>query len=149
MIVLDNSVLSALTNLDVLDKLMLIFPEVYITQSILEEYSTKWKEIIPKNINIIKIDNEFQNAPLSLSDTDLDVLTLAITNNSLLATDDRNLRKFSKQNNILVTGSLGLIRQMYLSSLFDSDEMYINTISSLSKDVFLSQDLIDWALSII
>ena len=61
MIVLDNSVLSALTNLDVLDKLMLIIPEVYITQSILEEYSTKWKERIPKNIK----------RPFFISDTTL------------------------------------------------------------------------------
>ena len=108
MIILDNSVLSSMTRLGLLTKLKELFPEVYITTDIIEEYSVTWKKQLPSWI-IIKekeITAERVDIPTSLSATDISVIELALELDMLLASDDKIVRNYSRKVGIKVTAPL-------------------------------------------
>ncbi|MFX1237822.1 MAG: hypothetical protein ACFE8P_08895 [Promethearchaeota archaeon] len=148
MIVLDNSVLSAFTRLELLNSLQLLFPNAIITQDILSEYSLKWQEIIPKWIQVLQPDDKISlsDVPSSLSSADLSIIRIAIELKKPIASDDRPLRTYAKKLGILITGSLGLLKLLYKKHMIPTREKYINYLNLLREDVYISEEHMKWAL---
>ena len=137
MIILDNSVLSAFTRLKLLPSLKLLFPSVIISKEILDEYSLQWqKENIPN----------WKKIPLSLSSADLSVIRLALEHDKPIASDDRPLRIYAEKLGILITGSLGLLKLLYKKRIIENLDEYITYLNSLQEDVYISDELMKWAL---
>jgi predicted nucleic acid-binding protein len=84
--------------------------------------------------------------PLSLSTADLSLIRLALEYKLPIATDDRSLRLFAKNLEISVIGSLGLLKTLYKKKIIKTKEEYISLLESLQKDIFISDDLMKWAL---
>ncbi|MHA1910684.1 MAG: hypothetical protein ACTSYA_03215 [Candidatus Kariarchaeaceae archaeon] len=148
MIILDNSVLSAFTRLNLFDKLRILFPNAYVSQAIYEEYTEKWKDQIPSWIKIIKNMTKIvlEKIPLSLSPADISVIKLSLDLKKPIASDDRDLRDYAKGLNIAITGSLGIIKTLFDRQIIKTREEYIEILNSLSQDIFLTDELLQWAL---
>jgi len=148
MIILDNSVLSAFIRLKLVPSLKLLFPSAIISKEILNEYSLQWQENIPKWINILQSDESItlKNIPLSLSSADLSIIRLALEHDKPIASDDRPLRNYAEKLGILITGSLGLLKSLYKKRIIDTRDEYITYLNLLRKDVYISNELMKWAL---
>ena len=149
MIILDNSVLSAFTRLKLLPSLKLLFPSVIISKEILDEYSLQWqKENIPNWINILQSNENIilKKIPLSLSSADLSVIRLALEHDKPIASDDRPLRIYAEKLGILITGSLGLLKLLYKKRIIENLDEYITYLTSLQEDIYISDELMKWAL---
>ena len=148
MIILDNSVLSAFTRLKLLSSLKSLFSTVFISKEITEEYSNEWKEMIPNWVKILSsnIDIPLENIPLSLSSADLSIIKLALDYNMPITSDDRPLRNYAIKLEIKITGSLGLLKLLYKKRIIKSREKYIHYLNSLQEDIYISEDLLKWAL---
>ena len=149
MIILDNSVLSAFTRLKLLASLEKLFSSIIISKEIFEEYSLQWRRTIPSWIKIFKSDENIvlKDIPSSLSSADLSIIRLALEHDSLIASDDRPLRKYSEKLGILITGSLGLLKALYQKKIIKTQEEYIIFLNSLKEDVYISKELLKWALN--
>jgi len=148
MIILDNSVLSAFTRLKLLPSLKLLFPSVIISKEILDEYSLQWQENIPNWINIFQSNKNItlKKIPLSLSSADLSIIRLALEHDKPIASDDRPLRIYAEKLGILITGSLGLLKLLYKKRIIENLDEYITYLNSLQEDVYISDELMKWAL---
>ncbi|MBA7519095.1 hypothetical protein ES705_11169 [subsurface metagenome] len=148
MIILDNSVLSAFTRLKLLPSLKLLFPSVIISKEILDEYSLQWQENIPNWINILQSNENItlKKIPLSLSSADLSIIRLALEHDKPIASDDRSLRIYAEKLGILITGSLGLLKLLYKKRIIENLDEYITYLNSLQEDVYISDELMKWAL---
>ena len=148
MIILDNSVLSAFKRLDLLSHLEKLLTSAIISKEILNEYSLEWQKNIPNWIKILESDKSIQlkDIPISLSPADLSIIRLALKLNKPIATDDKLIRRYSKKLKIPITGSLGLLKTLYQKNLFKSKEEYQSYLNKLQEDVYISDDLMKWAM---
>ena len=148
MIILDNSVLSAFTRLNLLSYLEKLFTSAIISKEISEEYSQEWKNNIPNWIEISESDKSVQlkDIPISLSSADLSIIRLALKLNNPIASDDRSIRNYSKKLGIPITGSLGLIKTLYKMNLIKTKDEYQYYLDKLKKDVYISDELMKWAM---
>ncbi|MGV9172469.1 MAG: hypothetical protein ACOC35_07870 [Promethearchaeia archaeon] len=148
MLILDNCVLSAFTRLKLLSSLQILIPTAIISEKIVNEYSLKWQKKIPSWIKIIQSDEEIilKKIPSSLSPTDLTLIRLALEYKNPIASDDRPLREYAEKLGIQITGSLGLLKLLYKKKIIKTREEYMSHLNSLQKDVYISDELMDWAL---
>jgi len=148
MIILDNSVLSAFTRLKLLSSLKKILQNAIISKEILNEYSFEWRKKLPKWIEIkdIKKKHIIQNAPQALSQSDLSIIKFALEYQITIASDDKPLRNYAKNLGIGVTGSLGLLKILYQKGIIKNREIFIKYLFSLQEDVYISDELMKWAL---
>ena len=148
MIIFDNSVLSAFTRLKLLPYIKKLYPTVAISKEILMEYSLDWKDAIPTWIKILHSNEKIilKDIPLSLSPADLSIIRLALEYKNPIASDDRPLRNYAKKLGILITGSLGLLKTLYQKKLIKTRDEYIAYLNSLQEDVYISDELMKWAL---
>ena len=148
MIILDNSVLSAFTRLKLLPSLEKLIPSAIISKEILNEYSLQWQQTIPKWIRILQSDESIllKDIPLTLSPADLSIIRLALEYKSPIASDDRPLRLYAEKLGISITGSLGLLKALYQKKIIETREEYITLLNSLEEDVYISDELMKWAL---
>lgn len=148
MIILDNSVLSAFTRLKLLPSLEKLIPSAIISKEILNEYSLQWQQTIPKWIRILQSDESIllKDIPLTLSPADLSIIRLALEHKSPIASDDRPLRLYAEKLGISITGSLGLLKALYQKKIIETREEYITLLNSLEEDVYISDELMKWAL---
>ncbi|MGV9200095.1 MAG: hypothetical protein ACOC44_14745 [Promethearchaeia archaeon] len=114
----------------------------------MNEYSLKWQKKIPSWIKIIQSDEEIilKKIPSSLSPTDLTLIRLALEYKNPIASDDRPLREYAEKLGIQITGSLGLLKLLYKKKIIKTREEYMSHLNSLQKDVYISDELMDWAL---
>ena len=146
MIVLDNSVLSAYTRLGILKYVQTLFEEVVITKEVFEEYTLKWAQQMPNSIKVISTDfNLPHDLPFGLSSADYSNIILSKTKNCKLASDDLTLRKYAKEQNILITGSIGILKALKIREIIKTDEEYQTLLNRLIDDVYITDDLRDWA----
>ena len=114
MLILDTSVLSSFTYLELLEQLHQLNLTYAITPDVLEEFSKKWiKTNIPSWINLEVPSHKIKPESLSISTTDTSLISLAIEKKSTIATDDLVHRNIAKNRDILVIGSLGLLKLLY------------------------------------
>ena len=148
MIIFDNSVLSAFTRLKLLPYIKKLFPNVAISKEILNEYSLDGQDAIPTWIKILHSNEKIilKDIPLSLSPADLSIIRLALEYKNPIASDDRPLRNYAKKLGILITGSLGLLKTLYQKKLIKTRDEYIVYLNSLQEDVYISDELMKWAL---
>jgi predicted nucleic acid-binding protein len=148
MIIFDNSILSAFTRLRLLPTLKKLVRTAIISNEIFQEYSSKWQKKIPKWIDIVEVNKEIvlENIPVSLSNSDLSIIRLAIERKMLLASDDLPLRDYAKKLGIAITGSLGLLKALYQKHFIKEREKYVKLLYSLQEDIYISDELMKWAL---
>ena len=147
MLVLDNSVLSAFTKLDLLAELGSHVKKGLISWEILKEHSQKWESVLPEWINVVKPEPEEleSNPPASLSRADISGVFLSTQFQCSLASDDLDLRKFATSLDIKITGSLGLLKAMYLKNIIKNKGDYYLHVDLLRTDVYFTEDLYEWA----
>lgn len=147
MLILDTSVLSTFTYLGLLEELRQLNITYAITPDVLEEFSKKWvKTKIPSWINIDTPSDKIKIESLSISSTDTSLISLAIEKKSMIATDDLALRKIAKDRDIAVVGTLGLLKLLYTQNIIQTREIYLNYLEKLRTDLYLSDDLLEWAI---
>lgn len=149
MLILDNSVLSALTNIGILDLLKKLNQEVFISPDVAQEYSKKWVTTnLPNWIKMVNPKISLNIDSLSLSNTDVTVIALATEKVATLASDDKVIRKMAKELKVNVIGTLGLLKLLYQQRIINTKEEYIKYLRVLQDDIFLSDELIEWAREI-
>ena len=148
MIVLDNSVLSAFYRLNLVSELRDLKSLIYITPEIVEEYSTKWLDKLPSLIVVKEVEAEKILSRSNLSESDLSVVNLALQLKCQLATDDLEIRKVANEYKIPVTGSLGILKSLYLRNIISNKDRYQTLVNKLSQDVYLTNELLNWALDV-
>jgi len=148
MIILDNSVLSAFRRLKLLSKLKKVIASAIISKEVFNEYSSQWQKRIPNWIKIKQPSEDIilESSPPSLSTADLSLIRLALEHKLPIATDDKPLRQFAKNLEISIVGSLGLLKLLYQRKIIKTKEDYISFLESLQKDIFISDELMKWAL---
>ena len=148
MIILDNSVLSAFKRLKLLSHLEVLISSAVISKEVLDEYSEHWQKKVPNWIKIMEPSDDIilESSPISLSSADLSLIRLAIEKKISIASDDRPLRQFAKKLGISITGSLGLLKSLYQNRIIKTREEYTTYLDSLQKDIYISDDLMKWAL---
>lgn len=150
MIILDNSVLSAFKRLKLLSHLKELVSSAMISKEVLNEYTEQWQKTIPNWIKILQPSKEIilESTPISLSSADLSLMRLALEFKIPIASDDKTLRLFAKNLGISITGSLGLLKSLYQNKIIKTREEYISYLDSLQKDIYISDELMKWALEV-
>ncbi len=148
MIILDNSVLSAFRRLKLLSNLNKLISSAIISKEVFNEYSKRWQKKIPNWIKIKQPSDDIilESSPVSLSIVDLSLIRLALEHKIPIATDDKPLRQFAKNLGISIVGSLGLLKSLYQSKIIKTREEYLSFLESLQEDIFISDELMKWAL---
>ncbi|KKM07565.1 hypothetical protein LCGC14_1732670 [marine sediment metagenome] len=148
MIIFDNSVLSAFTRLKLLPSLKKLLSSAIISKEIFEEFSLQWQQTIPNWIRILQSNKNIplKDIPLSLSSADLSVIRLALEHDKGITSDDRPLRIYAEKLGIIITGSLGLLKALYQKKIIKTRDDYIAYLGSLQEDVYISNELMKWAL---
>ena len=146
MLILDTSVLSSFTYLELLEQLHQLNLTYATTPDVLEEFSKKWiKTKIPSWINIEVPSHITEIESLSISTTDMSLISLAIEKSSMIATDDLTLRKVAKKRDILIIGTLGILKLLYTQKIIQPRNTYLEYLEKLRTDLYLSDDLMEWA----
>jgi len=148
MIILDNNVLSAFKCLELLPHLKELVSSAMISKEVLNEYTEQWQKTIPNWIKILQPSKEIilESTPISLSSADLSLMRLALEFKIPIASDDKTLRQFAENLGISITGSLGLLKSLYQNKIIKTREEYIYYLDSLQKDIYISDELMKWAL---
>jgi predicted nucleic acid-binding protein len=136
------------TRLKLLSSLKKIIQKAIISNEILKEYSLEWSKKIPKWIEIKESKKEYklENVSQALSQSDLSIIKLALEFQIPIASDDKILRNYAKNLGIGITGSLGLLKILYQKAIIKNREAYMKYLFSLQEDVYISDDLMRWAL---
>jgi predicted nucleic acid-binding protein len=87
-----------------------------------------------------------KESSVSLSPADLSLIKLGLEHNIPIATDDKILRQYAKNLGLSITGSLGLLKALYQKRIIKKKEKYLSFLESLKKDVYISDELMRWAL---
>lgn len=147
-VILDNSVLSVFTRLNLLSQLKELLTSAMISKDVLDEYSEYWQKRIPNWIKIMEPNERIkvQSSPASLSSADLSLIKLSLEKKIPIASDDKPLRQFAKKLGISITGSLGLLKVLYQKRIIKTKEEYMTFLISLEKDIYISDELKKWAL---
>jgi len=58
------------------------------------------------------------------------------------------LRRQAIQFGLKITGSLGLLKALYYKKLISTKDEYVTLISKLREDIYLTDELIEWALDL-
>jgi len=148
MIILDNSVLSAFKRLKLLSNLKKLISYAIISKEVYNEYSDQWQKKIPNWIKIKQPGDDIilLSTPISLSRADLSLIRLALEYKIPIATDDKPLRQYAKNLGISIVGSLGLLKSLYQRKIIKTRGDYISYLESLQKDIYISDELMKWAL---
>ncbi|KKM83622.1 hypothetical protein LCGC14_1307490 [marine sediment metagenome] len=148
MIILDNSVLSAFRRLKLLSNLNKLISSAIISKEVFNEYSKQWQKKIPNWIKIKQPRDDIilESGSVSLSKADLSLIRLALEHKIPIATDDKSLRQFAKNLDISIVGSLGLLKSLYYSKIIKTKKEYLSFLESLQEDIFISNELMKWAL---
>ena len=148
MIILDNSVLSAFKRLKLLSHLKELISSAIVSKEVVDEYSEHWQKTIPEWIKIIQPGDDIvvESSPVTLSSADLGLIRLAIEHKIPIASDDKPLRQFAKQLGLSITGSLGLLKSLYQNKIIKTRKEYLTFLDSLQKDIYISDELMKWAL---
>jgi len=148
MIILDNSVLSVFKRLELLSHLKELISFAIISKEVFNEYTNQWQKIIPNWIKILQPSKDIilESTPISLSSADLSLIKLGLEHKIPIASDDKALRQFAEKLGISITGSLGLLKSLYQNKIIKTRGEYINFLDSLQKDIYISDELMKWAL---
>ncbi len=147
-VILDNSVLSVFTRLNLLSQLKELLTSAMISKDVLDEYSEYWQKRIPNWIKIMEPNERIkvQSSPACLSSADLSLIKLSLEKKIHIASDDKPLLQFAKKLGISITGSLGLLKVLYQKRIIKTKEEYMTFLISLEKDIYISDELKKWAL---
>lgn len=148
MIVLDTNVLSAFTRLGLIPLITSTFTEIFIPESVKMEFSKRWGDEIFDLLIVLEVERTINDCPGSLSQADIDVVEIGISKNLLIASDDLTIRKFARSLDTKITGSLGILRQLYKDKKIDTFKEYKEYVFRLSDDVYMTKGLIEWALDV-
>ena len=129
-VITDTSCLIALTKINALELLNLLYRKVIITEEILEEY----REPLPEWIEIKTVTNKKyqQLLELLIDKGEASAIALAIEmGNVLLIVDDLKARKEAKRLGLKMTGTLGVLYALKQKGFISALKPYINMLQSI------------------
>lgn len=153
-VIVNSTPLIALSNVDKLEVLKMMYGEIIIPRAVYKEISAKPDSISKKMveeargwIKVENIENEMAKIMFKsqLHDGEVEVMILAKEKNAdLVIIDDNNARKYAKYLELTLTGTLGVLIKA-------KQEGYISEISPLidglaRSGIYLSKTLIDKCL---
>lgn len=155
MIIVDNCTLSALHKINKLDILSCLFKKILIPVAVQNEFCWGWKEILdnesfelaqmtPQSSNLVVETGKFRN----LGRGEQECILWGLQTNLPVATDDLEVRKLCKTLGITIIGTLGRCRLAYQKGCYKTRDQYLEAINNLQKDLYLSQELVQWALDV-
>lgn len=155
MIVVDNSILSALHRLDQLSILLNLFDEIIVPDAVYSEFKQKWGHIkFPDEFTFHHTINNFSKKLTdftefkNLGDGEKEVIQVAFEHNCLAGIDDLLARKVSLKVNEKIVGTIGISKLAYQLDHFSSRDVYHTFIDNLSKDLYISTELTEWAKNV-
>lgn len=156
MIIVDNSSLSSLVNINQLEILPFFFDDIIIPKAVHREFIVKFPQYnLDKRFKIIGVnelefkeflsaDKEIQN----LGSGDQEVIFHAIKENALVITDDNKIKNIIKLKIGSAVGTLRLLKNAFNCNYYESKSQYFSLIDEIAKDLYLTEDLIKWAKNI-
>ena len=150
MVVVDNSCLSSLTSIGHLKLLSDLFDVIIIPSLVLEEYNRSWDtELLePISPTVRSFTTNLPEYSDRLSTADRQCITIAQDLSRGIVTDDNRLRQYCVNNAIPVIGTIGVMKLGYQKDYFGTFETYKKLIFKLSEDLFLTEDIIQFALDV-
>jgi len=148
-IVLDNSVLSALRRLNKLDILAQMFGEVAIPDAVKAEFLRKWaREDLPAWVIVLHAPTELveEAKELKIGRGEAEAIALSKHLNCPLAVDDEKAREKAKALGIPIIGTVGILRLAYETCPIETKDELKKLLDRLSQDLHIEKWLIDWAL---
>lgn len=160
MIILDNTVLSSLAHIDMLDAPSKLFGEVIIPGAVYYEGVIKAK----KSERVAKIGRSIEDGLIKIIEPtkrDIEVaeglqktlglgerytIAIGISKKCLTATDDLKPRKAAKALKFDVIGTLGILRMAYKRNLIDKADLR-ESVKKLHDILYFTEDLKKWVLS--
>lgn len=148
MIIGDSSALVALSIMNRLDLLEIIFEKIYVPQAVYDEVTISFKpqSVALKNFLADKVISiELNISQVGLGQGELEAIALYKDMNAkFLLIDDRRAKKFAKLNDVNVIGSLGI---MVLAKELGKIKSIREDLEKLkNSDIFISESLIERVL---
>ena len=138
-VVVDTSVLIALSSVGKLDLLRKLFTLVLVPRAVAEEYG----EPLPRWIRVLDVNNkQLVRALLEyLHRGEAEAITLAIeVNADIVILDDKKARSIARRLDLKIIGTVGILILAKKQKLIDDIETEINRL--LQTSFYLSQDVI-------
>ncbi len=155
MIISDATILITLIQIDEFKVLKFFTKKIIIPLEVYHEVSKKIiaKKFLDSEIKdgFIKIENYkdktlFKEINFLLDKGESASITLAIEKNLPLIIDEKKGRRFAKSQGVETIGLIGILRFLYMESLFKKDEITL-IIDKLNNSYFrISQELLDMIL---
>lgn len=160
MIILDNTVLSSLAHIDMLNAPSKLFGEVIIPDDVYYEGVIRAK----KSERVAKIKRSIEDGLIKITKptkSDIEVaeglqktlglgerytIAIGISKKCLVATDDLKPRKVAKALKLDIIGTLGILRLAYRRNLIDKAELW-ESVKKLHDVLYFTEDLEKWVLS--
>lgn len=142
-VVVDTSVLIALSSISKLDLLRKLFTLILVPRAVAEEYG----EPLPKWIEVLEVKNkQLVRALLEyLHREEAETITLTIeTNADIVILDDKKARSIARRLGLKIIGTVGILVLAKKQKLIDNIEAEINRL--LQTSFYLSHDVITKAL---
>jgi len=138
-IISDTSCLIALSNIGQLELLNKLFGRVTITPEVLDEFTKKFNEKIPKWIDIKEAKNKEKvlklNSDLGLGESSSIVLATE-TPGSLVIIDEKKAREYALNLGLNVIGTVGIIRRAADINIIESHKKANELFNELINNGF-------------
>lgn len=152
MLVVDNSTLSALRNVQHLALLPFLFSKILIPLAVQNEFTVKWNTLLdnrkfvlqqeqPQWPQILKTNSIFN----LLGRGEQEAIIWSLHYAGILVSDDKKVRNLCKKLKIRIVGTLGLCKLAYKRNYFTDKAMYYKVINTLVEDLYVTPKLIEWA----
>jgi len=148
-IILDNSVLSALKRLNALHLVKELFKNVVVPVRVHEEFTGRWSPAeFPARLRVEKLDfklaEEAEKTELGIGEAQ--AIILAEHRNCLLALDDEKAREEAVKRGVIIAGSAGILRMAYEHCPIQTKEQLKKLLDKLAENLYLESWLVKWVL---
>ena len=144
-IISDTSCLIVLSNIGQLDLLNKLYAHVTITPEVFDEFSKKYKEILPEWIDIKEAKNKEKvnelNTLLELGESS-SIILASETPESLVIIDDKKAREYALDFGLNVIGTIGVIKQATDRNIIESKEKANELFIELKNKGFWIKDVL-------
>jgi predicted nucleic acid-binding protein len=154
LVIVDNSTLSSLSFIGCVNLLNFLFDQIIIPQAIKNEFEYHHRKEMPYDFQIKNVDESFNQflkqypKLIDLGRGDQEVIYFAKVQNDLVISDDKKVRKFCEILGIDSIGTLRLLKTGFNQGYFENSNIYLKKIDQLSLDLYLTDELLNWAKDI-
>ena len=145
MIISDSSTLIILSDLNKLNLLSNLFSQIFIPPAVYQEINVKKKIILPNFIEIREVKNSemVENLNMILDLGESQAIALALEMDLKLIIDEKKGRKIAMNQNIKITGLLGIIYLNIKKGFITENEAKLFLNNAIKNGYRINKKLID------